>query len=613
MRSRAITRTLAAGAVLAAALGAGADRAAAATTARVSSGILEITGDAAPNRIALGADPENVFVDVGEDGTADFTFNSTTVTSIRLQGGGGSDRLEAETSLFLASKPLTLNGGPGDDTLAGSPLADVIKGGAGDDLADGNIANDIVELGDGNDHAQWDPGDGSDTVAGDDGTDTLDFNGSNAPENIALSADGSRVKLFRDVAGITMDLSGIQRLHLRTLGSADNVTVGDLTGTKLTEADVDLGGFGGGGDGAADTVTSIGTNGSDHVRLGAPDGEPVVAGLPTRLQVSGAETASDDVNVDTLGGDDAIDGSVRLAGLRAVNVDGVDDLDTLTYSGTAAADQIGIARGANVASAFTPGGPATNAEPTVESLVVQGLEGDDALVGQNGLSAITNLTLLGGPGGDEIRGGDGPDRLLGGSGDDLVDGNIGADHADLGDGDDHFQWDPGDGSDVVQGGDGADTFDFNGSNAPENIVVGANRSAVRLTRDVAQITLDFSGFQRLAVRTLGSADNVIIGNLAGTKLRQADVDLSMFGGGGDATADTVAVQGTPKADTVAVTRSGSQVLATGLPTQTTISGSEPASDALSVNTLDGDDRVTVASDVGDLMRTFVDLGSGQLP
>src|SRR3954451_17457735 len=95
MRSRAITRSLAAGAVLAAALGAGADRASAATTARVSSGILEITGDAGPNEIAIEADPQNVIVDVGGDGTADFTADRSTFTAIRVQGGGGADDLLA--------------------------------------------------------------------------------------------------------------------------------------------------------------------------------------------------------------------------------------------------------------------------------------------------------------------------------------------------------------------------------------------------------------------------------------------------------------------------------------------------------------------------------------
>jgi hypothetical protein len=53
------------------------------------------------------------------------------------------------------------------------------------------------------------------------------------------------------------------------------------------------------------------------------------------------------------------------------------------------------------------------------------------------------------------------------------------------------------------------------------------------------------------------------------------------------------------------------VLTTGLHTQTRISGSEPANDTLLVQTLGGDDVVTVAPDVSDLINTVVDLGDGE--
>jgi hypothetical protein len=50
----------------------------------------------------------------------------------------------------------------------------------------------------------WDPGDGSDTVEGQDGHDTMLFSGSNAAEQSDLSANGDRLRFFRDVASITM-------------------------------------------------------------------------------------------------------------------------------------------------------------------------------------------------------------------------------------------------------------------------------------------------------------------------------------------------------------------------------------------------------------------------
>jgi Ca2+-binding RTX toxin-like protein len=91
---------------------------------------------------------------------------------------------------------------------------------AGNDFVDGNIGADTAELGTGNDSFQWDPGDGSDTVDGQSGKDTLAFNGSNIGEQIGVAANGSRVRLTRDVAGITMDLNGIESTAIRTLGSA---------------------------------------------------------------------------------------------------------------------------------------------------------------------------------------------------------------------------------------------------------------------------------------------------------------------------------------------------------------------------------------------------------
>ena len=49
----------------------------------------------------------------------------------------------------------------------------------------------------------------------------------------------------------------------------------------------------------------------------------------------------------------------------------------------------------------------------------------------------------------------------------------------------------------------------------------------------------------------------------------------------------------------------------GLPAQLGITGSEPANDALQVNTLGGNDQVTVAPDVSQLIAPVIDLGADQ--
>src|SRR4029079_18433576 len=116
---------------------------------------------------------------------------------------------------------LTIDGGNGNDTLAGGDGDDLLLGGNGDDSVDGNRGNDTAQLGSGNDRFQWDPGDGSDVVEGQSGRDDLAFNGSTIGEKIEVSANGSRTRLTRDVAAITMDFDGLEQVDVRALGGTD--------------------------------------------------------------------------------------------------------------------------------------------------------------------------------------------------------------------------------------------------------------------------------------------------------------------------------------------------------------------------------------------------------
>jgi Ca2+-binding RTX toxin-like protein len=419
------------------------------------------------------------------------------------------------------------------------------------------------------------------------------------------------VLFTRDIAAITMDLNGIEHIAVRALGSADTVTVGDLAGTDVKSVDVDLSSFSGDGDGAADTVIALGTDGPDKISVGNEDAFEVVDGLAAETRVTGGES-TDAIDVAGLGGDDTLTTTSAVTGTTPVTFDGGEGQDTTRYNGTAGDDQIGIAANGGAAATFAvPNGVVVNTPATVESLVVSGLGGNDTIQGQNGIAGITALTIDGGAGDDNLGGGDGADLMIGGSGNDHVDGNRGNDTAQLGSGDDHFQWDPGDGSDVVEGQGGNDQLDFNGSNAAEQMAVSANGARVLFTRDIAAITMDLNGIEHIAVRALGSADTITVNDLAGTDVDSVDVDLSSFSGEGDEAADTVVVNGTDRRDVVQVARDGGQVSVSGLKAQTEIVGSEPALDRLIVNTLAGNDDVTVAPDVGDLIATAVDLGTDE--
>ncbi len=533
----------------------------------------------------------------------------TAVESLVVSGLGGDDTLVA-TNGIGALTSLTLDGGDGNDDLRGGDGADLLLGGKGNDHVDGNIGADTAFMGSGDDHFQWDPGDGSDVVEGESGSDTMDFNGSNIGEKIELSANGPRVRLTRDVAAINMDFDGIEAANVRALGGADTITVDEIAGTDVKTVDVDLSAFDGNPDASADRVVANGTDGPDQARLINSDGREAVSGLGALTRVTGGEPL-DHLVAATLGGRDEISMAVGVFGTTPFEADGGDDVDSVFYSGTADPDQIGIARNGGDVATFTPGTALLDTAPSVESLVVRGLGGDDALVATNGIGALTSLTLDGGDGNDDLRGGDGADLLLGGNGNDHVDGNIGADSAFMGSGDDHFQWDPGDGSDVVEGESGDDTMDFNGSNIGEKIELSANGPRVRLTRDVAAINMDFDGIEHVAVRTLGGADTLTVNDLDGTDVKTVDANLNAFDGNPDATADTVIVNGTGRPDTVQVTRTGTQVSVAGLAVLTRIVGSEPTLDTLRVQTLAGDDNVTVAPDVADVIATVVDLGTDE--
>ena len=578
----------------------------AATSLQVDDRTLQVTGDNAGNQIVVYPQQNDVIVDIGDDGVAEFTAHRAAFDKVEVRGGGGDDRLFVQ---YAGSFPLpiTLDGGSGNDDLRGGAFAETLIGGTGDDVADGNLGVDSVKLGAGNDRFNWDPGDSNDIVEGETGTDTIQFNGANIGEQIDITANGDRVKLTRNIASITLDLGGIEQAHVRSLGGADNVSVGNLAGTGLRTADVDLRGFDGNGDAQADTVTLSGTDAADRFTVGGADGKLLLDGAATDVTVTAAE-AQDHAKVAALGEADTISNTAAaVPGPGQIDVDGGDGADRGIARGGDGDDEIGIARNGDAVATFGTGAGVVN-HVAVESLTVQGLGGADRLSALNGIGALTALTLDGGEGDDDLRGGDGADTLLGGGGNDHVDGNLGTDTAKLGAGDDRFQWDPGDSSDTVEGSTGTDALHFNASNAGEQIDVGRNGGRVRVTRNIAGVTLDVNDVESSFFRLLGGADQITVGDLSGTDLKLSDLDLAAFGGGGDGSQDTVIVNGRELADKVDVTADGAQVSVDGLPALTRIRGSESLNDTLRVNTLGGFDDVTVDPGAELLITPVIDLG-----
>jgi Ca2+-binding RTX toxin-like protein len=265
---------------------------------------------------------------------APFSIDIGTTENLVLNANGGDDTITATGNLAALIK-LTIDGGAGNDTILGGNGNDTLIGGDGNDFIDGNQGNDVIFLGAGDDVAQWDPGDGNDIIEGQAGNDRLQFNGANIAERIAISANGGRVLLTRDVANITMDLNGIETINVRALGGNDNITVNNLAGTDVKQVNIDLASSAGTGDGAADTVTVNGTNGGETIQVFGSGTSVSVLGLPASVALTGTEGANDTLVINALGGNDTIDASALPAGVIRLTIDGGAGNDTIIGSGGA--------------------------------------------------------------------------------------------------------------------------------------------------------------------------------------------------------------------------------------------------------------------------------------
>src|SRR5215211_5130325 len=293
-------------------------------------------------------DVKNIVVDLASDGAVDTTtVNGTagndTISIAPNAGAVDVTGLAAAVKIErseAANDVLNVKGLDRNDTISGSVgLAALIKvgidGGDGNDAIDGNRGDDTGLLGAGDDSFRWDPGDGSDVVEGqdgDEGADTMLFNGAGVAESFDVSANGERVRFFRDVANITMDLKDIELIDVQALGGADSVVLNDVSGTRLKLVTLDLeAAIGGGvGDGAADSVTVNGTNDPDDIQIVADGSAVDVVGAQPNLRIDHSEAANDKLTVNGLGGADTITGGLGLAALIQLVINGGTDVDVLT-------------------------------------------------------------------------------------------------------------------------------------------------------------------------------------------------------------------------------------------------------------------------------------------
>jgi Ca2+-binding RTX toxin-like protein len=601
----------------------------------------------------------------GQGGSDTLTLDESSgaLPRANIFGGAGNDTITG------GSGADQLFGQAGNDAILGKGGADQLFGGRDNDTLTGGDADDQVFGEGGSDRMIWNPGDDTDLNEGGGASDTTEVNGGGGDEQFTLTANGARVRFDRiNPAPFAIDMGTTEKLVLNMNGGNDSfsatgnlaalvgITVDGGTGndTILGSNGTDLL-LGGDGDDFID-----GQQGNDVAFLGAGndtfqwdpgDGSDVVEGQDgtDTLRFNGSGGAEifeasanggrarltrnlgnivmdlDDVetiDLNALGGGDTL--TVKdLTGtdVRNVNIDlagtiggaaGDGQADVVVANATNGDDVIDVLGAGSSVSVVGLAAQVSisNAEGANDSLVINGLGGDDGITATILPAGVIKLTIDGGAGDDTILGSQGADVFLGGAGKDFMFGDNGNDLALMGAGDDIFQWDPGDGNDTLEGQDGTDTMLFFGSGASESIDIAANGGRVRFFRDVASVAMDLDDVERIDFRAIGGADNIVVGDLSGTDVEQIGVDLRGPNGGGDGAADTVTANGTQGADEFGVSGDAGGVNVFGLSAGINIFFQEQANDRLTLNGLGGDDAIDASGLEADGIQLTMNGGLG---
>jgi Ca2+-binding RTX toxin-like protein len=355
-------------------------------------------GDAAADVVIVNGTSGNDIIDIFGAGSSVAVLGLTTQVNITNSEGAndslvinalaGNDGVTA-TTLPAGVIKVTMDGGADNDVLLGSQGADVFLGGDGHDFVFGDNGNDVAFLGGGDDVFQWDPGDGNDTIEGQDGADRMLFFGSNSSENIDIIANGGRVLFLRNVANVTMDLNDVEEIDFRALGGNDNIVVGDLSGTDVTNIGLDLRGPNGGGDEEADTVTVNGTNGDDVFGAAGDAGGVTVFGLQATVNVFFPEAANDRLILNGLGGHDTIDATSLEADGMQLTING--GLGNDIMIGSEGNDLLSGGDGNDLAL-MGAGDDTFVWNPGDDNDTLEGQDGFDAMI-FNGANVAENITI----------------------------------------------------------------------------------------------------------------------------------------------------------------------------------------------------------------------------
>ena len=321
-----------------------------------------------------------------------------------------------------------------------------------------------------------------------------------------------------------------------------------------------------------DNVTvNPGTGGFDRVEINGTAGPDTVTSTANTITLGGAVTLGagiDQVDINTLDGDDRVTLTLAVTGLKKVVNLG---------AGNDRADLSGVA--------VDPADP-----------VIYGGDGDDNIIGSPNADLIFGGSgtdvILGLGGVDYIDGGDGNDTITGGTGDDTLHGGAGSDV---------IIWNNGDNTDVVEGGTGDDRAVVNGAGAGDTFTVFANAtnpSRIAFNRtNLVPFALDIAEVEEFDINSGNGADNITVGDLSTTALRELDLDVGVEAG----VADTITVNGRNTADQVQIAGAANVMTIAGLRYDVRVINALAAdADDFTFNANGGDDSVLAA----DSLATF---------
>lgn len=349
----------------------------------------------------------------------------------RLTLGGGIERVVFDDGTIWTQSDLyaqARTGSAENDELQGSSGNDMLDGLAGDDRIYGQDGDDTLSGGTGNDYIRGDAG--NDSLDGQEGDDEL----YGAFGNDALAGGAGNDRLY-----------GYE--------GNDQLTGGDGADSLYGEGgDDEL-------DGGAGNDLLDGGSGNDIYWLGRGSGQDVIQeyyGGSDAIHMA-ADVTPGDIDVALVG---------YTLVLRIIDTGDSISVQNWVNNPQTRVEQVVFADGTIWDSA------------QLESLAIQGTEGDDNIWGTNNDESINALggndIVRAGSGNDTVNGGTGNDSLFGESGNDVLSGGEGSDTLHAGEGADEL--DGGAGNDTLNGYLGSDVYHFSRGGGNDQISEGWSQS-----------------------------------------------------------------------------------------------------------------------------------------